>query len=378
MTRETKIGLLLGLGVILLIGIIISDQLSQVQQDPADFTGFASESQRSIDSSDANPATNYPAMSPGFAPTGVPAENTDIPGGFFIPDGLQQPGAQRRADAGNPAGTPTVTPPTAYNVQPAPAAAADSAGPAVTTLRIGDEPIQPPHTLHTPVDPAATTAGNTPVAEQPRTATADSSVIRHTVAQGESLSKLAIRYYGNADYWRAIALANPGKVARDGGVNIGVTLDIPKRDNVLNSRTVTAYQSETARPVDIRSAATPNTVTVKAGDTLSELASKHLGSAGKWDELLEANKDRLDSPEELKVGMKLRIPGTAASTPVVNTTHSARSSKSYTIRSGDNLTEIAERTLGDGGRWRDVYEANRDKLKSPDRLEVGQTLRIPN
>ena len=33
--------------------------------------------------------------------------------------------------------------------------------------------------------------------------------------------------------------------------------------------------------------------------------------------------------------------------------------------------------LGDGDKWKMVYEANRDKLKSPDRVEVGQELRIP-
>ena len=54
MTRETKVGLLVGMGVILLIGIIVSDHLSVVQdQNPADFTGYAGQAQESIQPMDA-------------------------------------------------------------------------------------------------------------------------------------------------------------------------------------------------------------------------------------------------------------------------------------------------------------------------------------
>jgi len=48
MTRETKVGLLVGMGVILLIGIIVSDQLSHIQrQDASALTNFGSDSQQS-------------------------------------------------------------------------------------------------------------------------------------------------------------------------------------------------------------------------------------------------------------------------------------------------------------------------------------------
>jgi nucleoid-associated protein YgaU len=53
--------------------------------------------------------------------------------------------------------------------------------------------------------------------------------------------------------------------------------------------------------------------TVESGDTLSAVASKTLGSARKYEEIYEANRDVLATPNSLKIGMKLRIPHTAES-----------------------------------------------------------------
>ncbi len=50
---------------------------------------------------------------------------------------------------------------------------------------------------------------------------------------------------------------------------------------------------------------------VKKGDTLQKIAKKMLGSYGKWGKIYQANKEKLDDPDHLKVGMKLCIPGGA-------------------------------------------------------------------
>lgn len=47
---------------------------------------------------------------------------------------------------------------------------------------------------------------------------------------------------------------------------------------------------------------------VVAGDTLSKLAAHYLGDAERWSEIFEANRDQLDDPDDLFVGMKLRMP----------------------------------------------------------------------
>jgi hypothetical protein len=49
----------------------------------------------------------------------------------------------------------------------------------------------------------------------------------------------------------------------------------------------------------------------------------------------------------------------------------------YTVKSGDTLSGIAQSVYGDRNRWRDIYDANRDRLVHSDGIRVGQTLVIP-
>ncbi|MCP4172643.1 MAG: LysM peptidoglycan-binding domain-containing protein [Fuerstiella sp.] len=49
----------------------------------------------------------------------------------------------------------------------------------------------------------------------------------------------------------------------------------------------------------------------------------------------------------------------------------------YTVKLGDTLSEIAEQHLGSQARYREIYEANRDTMASPNHLRVGKAIRIP-
>ena len=49
----------------------------------------------------------------------------------------------------------------------------------------------------------------------------------------------------------------------------------------------------------------------------------------------------------------------------------------YTVKFGDTLSEISERFLGSQTRFREIYDANKDRMDSPDRLRVGKAIRIP-
>ncbi|MGE5279221.1 MAG: LysM peptidoglycan-binding domain-containing protein [Deltaproteobacteria bacterium] len=49
----------------------------------------------------------------------------------------------------------------------------------------------------------------------------------------------------------------------------------------------------------------------------------------------------------------------------------------YTVRDNDTLEQIALKIYGEAGKWKQIFEANKDRLKSPDRLYAGQVLRIP-
>ncbi len=56
----------------------------------------------------------------------------------------------------------------------------------------------------------------------------------------------------------------------------------------------------------------------------------------------------------------------------------AAGSRRHTVAEGDTLFGLAERYYGDGERFVDLYQANRDVLKRPDRLAVGTVLVIPD
>ncbi len=49
----------------------------------------------------------------------------------------------------------------------------------------------------------------------------------------------------------------------------------------------------------------------------------------------------------------------------------------HTVVKGDSLWKIAEKTLGDGSRYPEIFEANKPMLTDPDKIYPGQVLRIP-
>ncbi|MGJ8654052.1 MAG: LysM peptidoglycan-binding domain-containing protein [Opitutaceae bacterium] len=51
--------------------------------------------------------------------------------------------------------------------------------------------------------------------------------------------------------------------------------------------------------------------------------------------------------------------------------------RTHTVQSGDTLSAISTRYYGTPSRWIDIYQANRDRLRSESALKVGQELRIP-
>ncbi|MFH1971300.1 MAG: LysM peptidoglycan-binding domain-containing protein [Patescibacteria group bacterium] len=59
-----------------------------------------------------------------------------------------------------------------------------------------------------------------------------------------------------------------------------------------------------------------------------------------------------------------------------NQIENAEVGKTYTVSSGDNLWEIAENAYGSGYNWVDIAKEN--DLKSPDLLNEGQELSIPD
>jgi nucleoid-associated protein YgaU len=51
--------------------------------------------------------------------------------------------------------------------------------------------------------------------------------------------------------------------------------------------------------------------------------------------------------------------------------------KTYTVKSGDTLSKIAKEHLGDANAYNEIFDANRDQLSDPDKIQPGQVLKIP-
>jgi len=383
MARETKVGLLIGLCVILLIGIIVSDQLAVMKTDVDPTAGPDALAVRSEGDIPADPGT----------PPGDPGRRIDDP----------QPAGDGPV---RPVATPTELDREARRVT---TAMAVTPGPSPTPGPGGAHPTEPytpgELTLGERVTVAGDNGGRAPAVRPGARILDVQRDIVHTVEYGEDLPGIARHYYGNADYWKVLAFTNRDTVDRNWHVRPGAVLTIPNRAGLIREGWTDAavarmqLQRETPIRVDAdadaarRAAAAggQRTVTVESGDTLSAIARAHLGSEGKWTKIFEANRDQLDRPEDLRPGMKLRLPAEAAPQPEPAGVPAAGPpaprravaaaapppARTVVVEPGDNLSKIAARTLGDPGRWDAIYQANRDQLDSPDQIVAGQTLKVP-
>jgi len=81
----------------------------------------------------------------------------------------------------------------------------------------------------------------------------------------------------------------------------------------------------------------------------------------------------VDSEQLLAETSPLERSATASEQSILNSSQT----ETYTVQSGDTLSGIATKILGDTKQFMSIYDANRDVLRSPDDLRVGLKLRIP-
>jgi hypothetical protein len=51
--------------------------------------------------------------------------------------------------------------------------------------------------------------------------------------------------------------------------------------------------------------------------------------------------------------------------------------KTYTVAKGDSLWAIAKKQLGNGSRWQEIYNLNKDKISNPNLIYPGQVFTMP-
>ncbi|MFD7640473.1 BTAD domain-containing putative transcriptional regulator [Kitasatospora sp. NPDC059795] len=155
----------------------------------------------------------------------------------------------------------------------------------------------------------------------------------------------------------------------------------------------------------------------RPADSLWSIAERQLGAGERWTEIAKLNAGRpmddsgtrFDADRPIQPGWQLLMPGDAKPDPagggggggaavggnaapgggtqsaaVPPAGLAAPAHGTVTVHSGDSLSGIAQRELGDGDRWPELFEANKgvtapdgEKLTDPDVLATGMVLTVP-
>lgn len=113
-----------------------------------------------------------------------------------------------------------------------------------------------------------------------------------------------------------------------------------------------------------------NEIRVAENESLWKIAEREYGDGYKWVEIAKLN--NLENPNAIDSGQILKLP--QIEKVVVKT--EVKEDREYKVIKGDSLWKIAVREYGDGYQWTKVWQDNKSKLNSPDKLEIGMTLRL--
>lgn len=156
--------------------------------------------------------------------------------------------------------------------------------------------------------------------------------LRHTVSPGDTLSELAQHFYGDETLFPVIAAAN--HVTDPDVLQVGRSLLIPELGDVGHH-------------------------TVVAGETLSELARRWYGEASLHPVISYPN--HINDPDHLQVGRVLIRPGL---------------NRRHTVVAGDTLRRLAQFHYGNADAFPIIAAANH--LTDPNKISVGQVLFFPD
>jgi len=349
-SKETKLGLLISLGVILAFAMIISIHLSRsdehAAQDPS-----KSETQPGDQVADAGDAIDEEAAH-----------------------------GDRRADSD----------PVAEDLASGDAAAGDEANRAVLRFTSDDSEDKTEVALN---DEAKAVVDPPPV-NNGGGSTETSGGVTHTVAAGDNLGKISQKYYGTSRKVQLIVAANPG--IKPTSLKVGSTLKIPD---------VPALVTPTPAPVPTPGPAnnTTGTVThvVAKGDNLGTISQKYYGTARKVDKIVAANPGV--NPNALRIGATLKIPVESAPAapptmirtpagPTAPPTISAETRLAleevrrrvdalpargtHIVVQGDTLSSISNKYYGTPAKAKVIEAANPGV--NPNALPIGKVLKIPS
>lgn len=123
----------------------------------------------------------------------------------------------------------------------------------------------------------------------------------HKVRPNDNLFKIAKEYYDDETKWKRIYEANKSIMANPNSLYVGQSLVIP---DLKVAKQVTPLDKKSVKKVSTIS----GTHTVEPGDTLYSLARKYYHDSNKWVMIYEANEHKIESKGLLRKGQILVIP----------------------------------------------------------------------
>lgn len=120
-------------------------------------------------------------------------------------------------------------------------------------------------------------------------------------------------------------------------------------------------------------------VTVEGGALEDEIEELGLDASG-LDISVEGDKVKISGQavsQEMKEKVILAVGNVTGVASVEEAVPSASDPVFHTVVSGDTLWAISTKTLGNGARYEEIFEANKPMLTHPDKIYPGQVLRIP-
>jgi nucleoid-associated protein YgaU len=90
-----------------------------------------------------------------------------------------------------------------------------------------------------------------------------------------------------------------------------------------------------------------------------------------WDQI------KLVDPSASDLIADIQAPPAAAAAAASAGGASSSAARTYTVQAGDSLSKISKQFYGDANKYMKIFEANKDKLTDPNKVNVGTELLIP-
>jgi len=221
------------------------------------------------------------------------------------------------------------------------------------TLRLIDYPTAIPALSPTTNSGAIAEASAPNSALSTPLASTSKKTVTHTVKAGDTVWALAQKHGTSV---KAIIDANGLKSSAL--IHVGQKLLIPQKSSKTSGETKSSGSAKKS---------SPTTHTVKSGETLSAIAAKYGTTTAK---IAKAN--NISNPNLIHVGQKLKLTTSTKQSGGTSSKTSTTTTTSYTVRSGDTVSGIAQRFSSTVSA---IIKAN--SLRSDGFIVVGQKLTIP-